>query len=254
MKVARIVALVLLLVPGFLSSCQKKKDSTAAAGNGKVKIEFFNVVGSSSLNMGNQWYINEHGDSFMVSKLNYYISNVKLNGPSVSFTESNSYHLIKQSDATTTSFDMSGVPLGQYTSITFMLGVDSLHNVSGAQSGALDPINGMFWDWNTGYIMLMFEGTSPRSPQMGNTLTFHIGGFSGVDSVQRVITLPLSSAITVAASGENHIHLTGDVLHLFKSPNIIDFSVLNNMMAPGATAAGFANNYANMFTITYAGL
>jgi hypothetical protein len=59
----------------------------------------------------------------------------------------------------------------------FMIGVDSARNNSGAQTGALDPTNGMFWSWSTGYIMAKFEGTSAQSPAAANALKFHIGGF-----------------------------------------------------------------------------
>jgi hypothetical protein len=40
--------------------------------------------------------------------------------------------------------------LKNITAIKFLLGVDSLKNVSGIQTGALDPAKGMFWTWNTG--------------------------------------------------------------------------------------------------------
>jgi len=237
----------------MLFSCSKK-DNPAPSGNGTVKLEFFNNAGGSSLNLNNQWYVNAHGDSFKVSKFNYYVSNIKLNGSNVSYTETDSYHLMQQSDPSTMSFNMASVPTGTYSGITFTIGVDSLHNVSGAQTGALDPTNGMFWTWNTGYIMLKFEGTSPKSTQVDGNLIFHAGGFSGVNNVVRTVTLNFASAITVNTSNINHIHLTADVLALFKSPNVIDFSTMSVMQDPGADAKNFADNYANMFTVSYAGL
>jgi hypothetical protein len=50
------------------------------------------------------------------------------------------------------------------------------------------------------------------------------------------------------------VHLTADVAVLFKSPNVIDFSTINTIHMPGANAKKLADNYANMFTLTYAGL
>ncbi len=239
-----------------LFSCSKKDDPTPApAGNGAVKLEFFNYVGSSTLNMNNQWYQNAHGDSFEVSKFNYYISNIKLNGAGNTYAESESYHLLQQSDPTSMSFNVAGVPQGSYTGITFTIGVDSLRNVSGAQTGALDPVNGMFWSWNTGYIMLKFEGNSPKSNQANGYLEFHAGGFSGPNSVVRTVTLNFPTPINVTTSTTiNHVHLTADVLALFKSPNLIDFSVMPLMNTAGDNAKKIADNYANMFTISYAGL
>jgi hypothetical protein len=40
---------------------------------------------------------------------------------------------------------------------------------------------------------------------------------------------------------------------MFKAPNVIDFATLNTIHMPGANAKTLADNYADMFTITYAG-
>ena len=102
--------------------------------------------------------------------------------------------------------------------------------------------------------MMKFEGTSPQSPNANNALTLHFGGISGPYNVVKTVTINLPQAITVTTNGENHIHLSADVLALFKSPNVIDFSTTNSIHAPGADAKMIADNYANMFSITYAGL
>ena len=240
----------------FCASSCKKKDPPAAtnsATTGKVKMEFFNKVGpSSDLSLNNQWYINENGDSFTVSKFNYYISNIILTGPNgASYTESNSYHLLQQSDLTSLTFDMTDIPATTYDSVSFLVGVDELHNTSGAQTGALDPLNAMFWDWNTGYIMLKLEGHSPQAP--GGNIAFHCGGFTGRNSAIRYYKLPLTP-ITVSANGTPHVHVKADVLAMFKSPNKIDFSTLSVVTTAGDDVKKLADNYANMFTITYSGL
>lgn len=241
-------AALLLLATG----CIKKKDNPdTGAVTGKVKLEFANKVGANALNLGNQWYRNEHGDSFKVDVFNYYISNIKLNGPTAAYTEVESYHLVQQNVAGSMVFDLANVPGGDYTSITFTIGVDSLRNVSGAQTGALDVANGMFWSWNTGYIMWKLEGTSP---QADGSITFHGGGFKGEHSVLRTITLNLPKSIKVAKDGVNHIHINADVLAMFKSPNVIDFSVTKHIMSAGPDAAKLADNVRNMFSIEYAGL
>lgn len=249
--------IAILALPVIMSACTKKADPSPApvpTGNGTVKLEFMNVAGSSNLTLNSQWYINQHGDSFKVSKFNYYISNIKLNGADTTYTEAESYHLIQQSEPTSGSFDLPTVRSGQYSSITFTIGVDSLRNVSGAQTGALDPINGMFWSWSTGYIMQKLEGVSPKSTQSGGLLTFHLGGFTGANSVLRTVTLNFPQPLQLAVNGESHVHISADVLALFKSPNLVDFAVLNSLQMPGTAAKNIADNSANMFTVTYAGL
>lgn len=255
-KIFNYSVIVLLAVLG-IAACKKDDDKKVTPDpeptTGTVKLEFFNRVGSSNLNLGNQWYKNENGDSFTVSKFNYYISNIKLNGEGgAMFTETESYHLIQQADMSSMSFDLKEVPSGKYSSITFTIGVDSVRNVSGAQTGALDPANGMFWSWNSGYIMLKFEGNSPKSPEVGGQLMLHAGGFSGANSVLRTVTLSFPGEITVGST-DNHLHLEANVLALFKSPNKIDFSATNTIHMPGAAAKMLADNYANMFMVSDAG-
>ncbi|MES2704139.1 MAG: MbnP family protein [Bacteroidota bacterium] len=252
MKVLRSL-LVLAMAAAILPACTKRPNP-ANTSKSTVKMELNSVAGGSGLTLNSQWYQNEHGDSFKVTKFNYYISNIRLNGNDVSYTEAESYHLFQQSDASSSSFDLKDVPYGQYSSITFMIGVDSMRNVSGAQTGALDPVNGMFWTWSTGYIMVKFEGVSPKSAQPGNIVEYHAGGFTGANSTLRTVTLNLPTPITVGADGENHVHLTADILKLFKSPNVFDFAVTNSVMLPGDNGRKFADNYANMFTVSFAGL
>ncbi|PQJ12234.1 hypothetical protein CJD36_000290 [Flavipsychrobacter stenotrophus] len=253
-----IITLVLLATAAFTSCRYKDKNIilpvAPVSDSANVKIEVFNMVGTSSLNMGNQWYRNEHNDSFQVTTFNYYISNIKLNSASATYTEDYSYHLVQQSLSSSHIFDLANVPYGTYTGITFTIGVDSAHNVTGTQSGPLDPINGMFWSWTTGYVMLKFEGVSPRSPQANNAIAMHAGGFSGVNNVLKTVTLTFPTPITVGSGAENHVHLAANVLALFKSPNIIDFSTLNTIHMPGPDAKLFADNYASMFSVSYAGL
>jgi len=253
--------IVAAAIAGTVTSCKKEStpspEPPATVDTGVVYMEFFTSVGGSNLILNSQWYKNEHGDSFTVSKFNYYISNVVLNGSdgTADYTEANSYHLIEHSATPSEmAFIMNGVPAGKYKSVTFMIGVDSLHNVSGAQDGALDPAKGNFWSWNTGYIMLKFEGNSPKAPTTGGMLMFHCGGFSGENNVLKTLTLALPNEVEVTKSITPHIHLQADVLSLFKSPNVIDFSTLTTIHMPGANAKKLSDNYANMFTIKYAGI
>lgn len=242
----------------LLSSCQKKEDPitpepTPVAASGKVKMEFSNKVGASNLALNSQAYINQSGDSFTVSKFDYYISNIKFNRENgEQYTEPESYHLLKQSDAATLAFDVSSIPNGTYKSVTFMIGVDSTRNVSGAQTGALDQGNNMFWSWITGYIMLKMEGTSPSSTEPGNFLQFHLGGFSGANSVLRTVTLTFPQDLVINGNTK-HLHVSANLLSMFGNPNPIDFATLSAIHMPGANAKKIADNYAQMFTVTAVG-
>jgi hypothetical protein len=244
----------LLCLLTLIASCRKADNpSSTPTSSGKILLEFANNVGGETLKMDGTWYKNQNNDSFTVSKFNYYISNIKINkADGTSYSETESYHLLQHSLSSSMNITLSNVPAGVYNSISYTIGVDSLRNVSGAQTGALDPTNNMFWSWLSGYIMLKFEGLSPKSKSAGNELAFHIGGFSGTNSVLKTITINFPNAITV--NGDvNHVHLNADVLKLFGTTNNIDFSTISSVTMPGMMAKKISDNYQNMFSISYAG-
>lgn len=242
-----------------VTSCKKDPDEPAPtptpnnpATTGSVALHFENMVGDSALVLNTQNYVNANGDTFKISKFDYYISNIKLlKAGVVKYAEAESYHLLKQSDLTSLEFNLSGVPVDNYDAIQFMIGVDSTRNVSGAQTGALDPANGMFWSWSSGYIMLKFEGSSPQSPNSGNLL-LHVGGFSGVNSSLRIASPAFSGATAnVSETVTPEIHFKVDVLEMFTTPTNTNFATSHTVHMPGAAAKAIADNYADMITVEH---
>ncbi len=59
--------------------------------------------------------------------------------------------------------------------IRFLFGIDSSTNTSGAMEGALDPMHGMYWSWQSGYINCKLEGTflTPKR----DAFQLHLGGY-----------------------------------------------------------------------------
>src|SRR5690606_28100129 len=135
-------------------------------------------------------YQNSLGESYTVSLFNYYLSNFRLlkeDGSEYKIEES--YFLVKHSPTgNMRHFHLMDLPEGNYTGIRFLIGVDSIRNVSGAQTGDLAVDHGMFWTWNTGYIMAKLEGNSPQVPD-GGKFMHHIGGFAGENSALHEVTL-----------------------------------------------------------------
>lgn len=249
--------LSLLSLITVISSCKKDPDETPtptpAATTGSIALHFENMVGDSALVLNTSTYVNANLDTFNVSKFNYYISNIKLTRSDLSvYTETESYHLLEADNAASLEFVLNNVPIGDYTSIQFTIGVDSARNVSGAQTGALDPANGMFWSWNSGYIMAKFEGTSPQSTAMGGMLMYHVGGFSGTNSVLKTVSPSFNSDVaSVSATVTPEIHLKADLLEWFTTPSNISFATLGAIHMPGANAKSVADNYANMFSVEH---
>ncbi|AYA36963.1 hypothetical protein D3Y59_07760 [Hymenobacter oligotrophus] len=242
-------ALVLAIASLVFTACGSK--NKAQPSKGTLQLQFENVVGTQALALG-QTYTTADGDPFTVSKLNYYISNIRLTKADGSeWAEPESYHLVKHDQTSTRTIALQQVPTGNYTAIRFTIGVDSTRNVSGAQAGALDPLNDMFWTWNTGYIFLKLEGTSPRAAN--GQLVFHIGGFRAPHNTIRTVSppLPAGALLQVRADKAATVYYKADVLKLFSGPHPVRFAELSNTMG-GAAAVRVANNYAaGMFRIDH---
>jgi hypothetical protein len=244
------------------TNCKKDKvtepestPATPAATTGNLKIYFEASVGDSALVLSTSTYTNQISDTFNVTVFKYYISNIKITKADNSvFTEPNSYHLIDHSDDASLTINIPNVPYGSYKAIEFMIGVDSTKSAagSGAQTGALDVANGMYWSWNSGYIMAKMEGTSNQSGEANKNLKFHIGGYSGVNKTMRIVSPSFgSSTADVSSAVSPTIHMKADLYQWFTSPTDIDFSTTHTVHMPGATAKTIADNYANMFSVEH---
>ena len=118
----------------------------------------------------------------------------------------------------------------------------------GVQSGALDPVNGMFWAWNTGYIFLKLEGNSSYSKSPAGIFEFHIGGYKQPSNAIRKVDLNLSIRPLNIAAKTSVIDIKVNAAEVLKTPTTIDFSVLSSVTTP-QYATTIANNYADMFSI-----
>ncbi len=216
---------------------------------GTVSLDFRNMVGDQDL-VFNQYYLNPSADSFKVSKFNYYISNVVLvKADNSTFVQPESYFVVRHPDIR--KLTLTNVPPGTYNRIRLLIGVDSTRNTSGAQTGGLDlASNGdMFWSWNSGYIFMKIEGSSPASGADSKALTFHIGGFKGEYRTQRSVEISLGSTPLVVNNNQAIVNLKADLNEVFTSPHAVDFSSFYYQMQPGEGAKKLADNYSNMISL-----
>ncbi len=241
--------LILFTSVSLFTAC-KKDPETEAITTGQVNLEFEHLVGNEALVLNPQQYTNANGDQFQITTFKYYISNIVLTkADGTTYKQPESYYLVDEDRPDSKLITLKDVPGGEYTGLTFTVGVDSVRNVSGAQTGALDPAQGMFWSWNTGYIFMKLEGYSPQSEKGG--LTFHIGGFKTPNNTIRTLSPNLNgSKMLVAAGKAPQVHLKVDVLEMFQTPQIIKFADLSTSMG-GPASVTVADNYRDMFRVDH---
>jgi hypothetical protein len=234
------VLFFIFLQPGSAEELKPKK---------RVVIFFDHYVGEQELKLDSATYTNTLGQSYTISKLKYYISNIAMitkSGKTIHFPGS---YLVNEEEPLSRQIVLNGVKSEEYASLTFLIGVDSLHNCSGAQSGDLDPAKGMFWTWNTGYVFFKLEGHSPVSNSPGHILEYHVGGYKKPTNCIRSITIDLSDSRDLADPlMSNIIRLNVDVAQLLKDPVTIDFSKLSSV-TDAVNAVMLADNYTDMFSL-----
>ncbi len=238
MHIAMLAGVIMLAFSG----CKKEEeDNPPTPKVGHFNVEFDHVWAASMdpFYMNQQLFHPKTGDSLTFTTMKYYVSNIKLkNADGTLWEAEESYHLMDASDPASLVISFTNVPAGTYTGMYITMGVDSARNVSGAQDGALDPANGMFWSWNSGYIMIKAEGLSPQGT--GGSFTYHLGGYSGPDKTIMVkdINFPAAGPLTISPNGTPTVHMLANPARLFHSyGSVSNGSVI---MAPGPDAAMMA--------------
>lgn len=257
---AKLAASVLFL--GMIFTSCKKDDKTSEPVTpaptpdptityGNLKIQFTNFVDAQALVLGTAFQ-NPAGESFTVTKFNYYISNVVLTKADNSLlVVKDVYRIVKQDDDTSRVITLRNIPSGNYKSVKIMLGVDSASNNSGAHSGGLDfdYASDMFWGWSQGYIFLKLEGTAPSSTLTNKKIEYHIGGYGGINKTQKNYELNFGgSEAIVTTSTTPVVSLKTNVNEIFKTPVSLSFSTKPQQTSTGAGAKMIADNYADMIS------
>lgn len=232
----------------FLNHGKPTNVESGQSRSNNVTIVFNHRVGAQQLHLDSS-YTNAFGELFRVRQLKYYISNIEFHGRERSNFHKvpESYYLIEETRPASRIIPLS-IPDDEYIRVSFLIGVDSVKNISGAQSGVLDPLNGMFWTWNTGYIMAKLEGSSPVSTLPRKMFEFHIGGYRYPHNVMRRIELSIPANLTRV--GRDHpvsIPVSVDLNVWFAGQHSLSLSKYPACTAPGLLATQYADNYARMF-------
>ena len=209
-----------------------------------IRIYFHHKLGNEILVLG-QPVKTILGEDVVIEKFKYYVSNFSVTDNKGHLTQLPvQYFLIDEADSLSKKIELQ-VPDTHISSIQFLLGVDSVRNVSGVQTGALDPLKGMFWTWNSGYIMAKLEGSSALAATAGHRFTYHVGGFKKETNTSRLITLPLSTT----GNPVQEINVSTDINRWFKGNSVLSIADTPMCHSPGALAMKIADNYRDMFSI-----
>jgi len=252
--------LFILLIAAF-SSCSKEysasgfSKTTPLEDSFNLTINFTPIVDSLKLKFDSV-YRNYWKEEYKITAFKFYVSKFNLTNTDSNRTyhvDTSKYFLVDAADSTTWAVKLLASPF-TYNRISFLIGIDSAHNVNNNHTGALDPAKGMFWTASTGYIMAKLEGSSPLSSQPNKKIEYSIGGFSGDNNVLRTPTLlfPFGQdlQITTTAGSKSIININADVNDWFYNPHQIKIATTPACTSPGLMAKDISENYSKMFNVT----
>ena len=152
-------------------------ESTFVTAQSSIQIQHQVKLGEVPLSLG-VWQKSDSNVSVRIDKLRWYVSL-----PTAGKTGSKVW-LMDLSDSASLDQQMSR-PVNNKISLLF--GIDSALQVGGVGTGALDPLRGMYWTWQTGYVQWKMEGAI-RVDGVESPLELHLGGFDGVTKSQSMLS------------------------------------------------------------------
>ncbi|HRS07473.1 MAG TPA: hypothetical protein P5221_01480 [Bacteroidia bacterium] len=234
-----------------LSSCKKDDSSDNQIPNtdtiGELSFNLKQYVGNNRIAY-NQVYSDTSGRQFKITNLRYYISDIvllKANGQELPLSGK-----VLLVDNETEQYSLGEIPVGDYSGLRFMVGIDSATNhLDPALYDASNPLSyqpvSMHWGWNFGYIFMKVEGNVDTDTIPTGNLNGIISYDIGSDPMVRVINF---NHIFSVNGNTNTINIKFNLLKMLSGIDLATESITHTN--PGRDLAErIANNWLNSFTI-----
>lgn len=254
-KLSRVLFLSMLVV-----ACSDDDDTVALTGTGMVKMEFDNSIAGNDLILGVSNPPNTQNEALTVNRLNYIVSNFKLTdaeGNTFTYPKDESYFIISEENGNT-EVTLTQIPAGNYTSLTFGIGVDQEKYQQGAEGqGTLiteAENTNMMWDWQAGYKFLNFEGTfTPEGGSSATDFKIHMGSLgSSLDNYRETtLVFPNDDRALVSATTTPIIHLVADANYILDGTHKIALTEQAVIMVSEEKLPQIAQNTAAMFSVDH---
>lgn len=204
--------------------------------NGFISIHLMPRIGGVTLQAEKKYYLPAIKDSISISELKFYVSNVKLLMNEKVMATSDDFFLLDIHNESSFQIQIKTKKNKKFNKLKFCVGIDSVTNISGARGGVLDPTNGMYWTWQSGYINFKLEGRSAVCSTRNHVFQFHIGGYQKPYCTLQTIEMEWSD------ESDQVIFMNMD--NLFNS---ISLSETCEVMSPGEKAKSISNHIVPMF-------
>lgn len=237
-----VFATILLLV---ISCTKEDTKDYVPADTGDIELSVSHKVDNQILVFDTIRYQNAAGNKFSVTRLQYYISSCRFHKADGSSLLINNITYVDARDGIST-IHFTGVPVGNYTGISFLIGIDSAQNKSNALPDTENNIN-MAWPdvMGGGYHFIKLEGHYLNTLNAEKGFTVHLGTYPAL-----VTHNILNATITIVKNQTSTHQLVMNINEWFTAPYNYNFNTDGNYtMGNGPLMDLIKNNGKDVFTI-----
>ena len=230
----KLLLIVLLLMAMIAMSCNKPES------DGRLSVNVGYSVNGKDLITDTLCYRNEAGNEFMITEIQWFISKMELQnkrGEWIALEHLNDRAV--NSDATKRIFhidtnipesqtlDIKPIPIGKYTALRFIFGLDEEYNKTGLFSDS--PEANMFWPetMGGGYHYMKLNGRFLNTENEVAPLNVHLGigqNDSQTEFIHNHFIVELPIDLTISENTDNQLNLCMMIDNWFRSPNLYDFN------------------------------
>ena len=156
------------------------------------QLNFELTFNEKALKLGKTYTLSENKDSISFDVLHFYISDFQFIDNEQIVNKSKKKHILIDLEKPETLQIAIDEYAGTFDKVKFTLGIDSLTNISGAMGGDLDPMYGMYWTWQSGYINFKLEGRANKCPARKNEFMFHLGGYQADNLAAQTVEIEVN--------------------------------------------------------------
>ena len=238
------------------SSCKKKTDSptpssttSTSSSNGVLYFHLHTDIDTNEYSYGDT-IKNADGRKMTISIAQLYISGVKLyktDGTSVSVPG----FVLKNIDSE--QFIVGSAPAGNYSYVSFNVGLDSLTNSKDpsiySTSNPLGSHTPSMWFGSTqkGYIFVNVKGTIDTSAAKNGKADYPFSFQIGSNALLQSVTMS-SSPFTIYPNSPQEVHLNVDYAKLLKGLDLKTENMTDTYLKNPSVASKVAKNISSMFS------
>lgn len=245
MKTKRFFIWFLMLAT--LTSCTKP----VSYGDTEIRISY--IANGSPLEMEHLGYTNEAGNQFMVTEIQWFISNIILVNEQGDEKNIEKIFYIDTNIPESQTLQVAALPCGHYTAMSFTFGLSKEDNVTGLFSDP--PERDMFWPepLGGGYHYMKLNGRYLNDGDSLAPMNIHLGIGQNTDHTEfydNSFRMELPIDFTVTEDGNNSLILVMTIDNWFRSPNIYDIKTFGSAIMQNQEAQQMLKeNGADVFSI-----